>query len=266
MAKNNYCFFIDESGSATPNNFKQSSYFTLCGVLIGERSRAKLLKEFNELKVKYFGRKGFVIHQVSLRSDLKHKRKKEEAFASDLRKVLARNSFYVLFVSVDKYKAHNQSWIQSTVYKRTYNIFVANLVKFLIAKKINGKMYAEASSHTQDMYLYKSLFHYLANGIKKLGIKPADVKKHLTSLSFVTKINNDPEEQLADLFGICGKIQHEIDKGEIAEDFLDAIDRVIYDSMQRKLFKISNATKLSKRKLYKSIKPFYKLPETKKAG
>jgi len=254
-----YYIFIDESGWADVKTYKQSKYYTMCGLVISEGGRKTLKEELDQLKIKYFHNKSFILHSVKLKRKLKTE-ERIRAFANDLNKLLRQTPFYLLFVVVDKEKASKVSWINSTVYERCYRSLIGNLVKFLIAKGAIGHIHAEASSTEQDIHLYKSFFHYIAHGLDRLSISSDSVKQHLTTVSFVTKINNDPEEQMADLFGICGKINAQLEKGELKTEEMDPLDIVLYNSMQKRLFNIANAKNPKKVSLYKDINPFVKFP------
>lgn len=254
-----YCIFIDESGWADLKASKESPYFTICGIVINDLKREKLAKEWKELKVKYFKKSDYVLHKVDLKRDLKTQ-EKINSFSLDLDKLLKDHAFFLLLTIVDKQKAIKYSWQNQTVYKRSYRAIIGNLIKFLIAKDVAGKIFAEASNVQQDIFLYQSFFHYIANGIPASRILPKDVKKHLTAVSFVTKTNNDAEEQIADLLGACGKISSEIKKNNTTEDQLDPIDSVLYKTMARTLFRGNLATKAKKIQLYKSIEAMVILP------
>lgn len=254
-----YCIFIDESGWADLKASSQSPYFTICGIVIKDTNRVKLAQDWKKLKLKYFKKSDYILHKVDLRKDLGSKTK-ITSFSSELDRILKQHSFFLLLSIVDKKKAINFSWQNKTVYERSYRTIIGNLIKFLIAKNAIGKVHAEASNVQQDIFLYQSFFHYIANGIPALKIKPYDVKKHLTSVSFVTKTNNDPEEQIADLLGTCGRIASDIKNQRIIESSLDEIDLILYKTMKRTLFKGTTALKTSKIKLYKNIEAFAELP------
>lgn len=252
--------YIDESGTSDLKDHLQSPCFTLIGIVINKDSQEKLKTDFNELKRKYFGKKGFVIHGVNIRRDLKRNGKKLENFADDFQKLANKHSFFILSTSVDKEKAKKWSWMKGTVLKRSYRSILRNLVIFLIGKDAKGGIVAEASSTEKDIEIYKSFFHFIAHGISKLQITPTNVKEHLTSVSFVTKNNNDPEEQIADLFGICGKIEHQLRKKEIKPNNLDSLNKSLYEVWKKKLFHGKYARNKKKIKLYKSMESFKRLP------
>lgn len=259
-----YNIFLDESGNSDIKSYIDSPYFTICGVLISENTRSLVKKSFENLKRKYFKDKNYVLHSVKLRRKLRYiwiKTNKIviEDFAKDLDKVLRSHPFFLLLVTVNKEKAFKRSWDKKTLYDKVYRSIIGNLIKFLVARNAVGKMYSEACTVEQDIFLYKGFFHYLANGLDRIGITSEMVKSHLTSLSYVTKKNNDTEEQIADLFGSFGRIELEIKSGNKKVGELDAIDLVLYNRMKQQLFK-GNAVIGHKQDLYKEINSFVVMP------
>jgi hypothetical protein len=253
-----FCIFIDESGMANPRMHNVSPYFSLCGVVINEESRDKLKKAFEKLKITHF-KNNLILHSTNIRRMLKTE-DKIEAFAKDTEKVLGNFGFFLLYVVVNNEKAKKYSWTNKAVYKKAYREIIGNLIKFLIAKNAIGKIFSEASNVFQDISLYENFFHYIANGIPNLAISPADVKKHLTSISFVTKANNDTEEQIADLLGCMGRIKTEIDNKIKSEKNLDSMEKVLFKITNKYLFVGHDGAKGNKAKLYKSINSFASLP------
>ncbi len=253
-----FCIFIDESGMSNPKMYKVSPYFSLCGLVLNEASREKIKKDLDSLKLKYF-KKNIILHSSELRRLLKTK-EKIESFANDLGKILKGHSFFLLFIVVNNQKAKDYSWNSVAIYRKTYREIVGNLIKFLIAKDSTGVIFSEASNVSQDIALYQSFFHYIANGIPQLEIKPSDVKERLTAVNFVTKANNDIEEQLADLFACMGRIIIEIKNGTKKEADLDPIEKLLHEVINVNLFGKNNATNPKKAKLYTSINSFSVLP------
>lgn len=251
--------YIDESGTANPLNWKSSTYFTLCGLVTNNKNKEKLNTDLGNLKLKYFGKRSYILHGVNLEDHLGTSQKISN-FANDLKIFLNNSTFFLLYVSVNKEKAFKRSWKQKTILKRSYRKLIDNLIKFLIAKNSYGTICAEASNIEQDKYLYEAFFHFIVNGISRNSITAAEVKTRLTSLSFVTKNNNDAEEQLADLFGYYGLVHQEIKKGTMLESDLSPVQRVLYDQMKKRFFRDLSLSKERKGELYKQIIAFETLP------
>lgn len=250
--------FIDESGTSDVKSYETQPYFTVIGLVVSDSSRLKIKNDFEELKQKHFGSKGYVIHNTEIVRHLKTETRINN-FAADLKKFLCSHNFFIISTVIDKQKAFRLGWDKQTILDRSYRILFSNLLKFLIAKDLTGQIISEASNAEQDIFIYKNMFHYLVNGISNLNITPIDAKKHLTSVSFVTKLNNDPEEQMADLYGVCPRLNKEIiqDKNRIKK--LNPIQKVLLESFEKKLF-VGAAIKQNKKKLYKAINPLVELP------
>ncbi|HSW90256.1 MAG TPA: DUF3800 domain-containing protein [Patescibacteria group bacterium] len=228
-----YNIFIDESGTASPNSYQSSPYFTLAGVLINDLHGGKLKKELDELKLKYFGKKSYILHANEVKYHLKKRGKRLEDFSKDLDKLLNKCYFSLLFVTVDKKKAYSLGLDAVYVYRQTYTILLSNMLKFLSAKQMKGQIFAEASNSGQDLHLYNAFFHLIRRGIDRLAITHDQAREHLTCLSFVTKPNNDAEEQISDLFGFFGRLKMEIDRKVSKIDDLDPFEKVIYFQAQK---------------------------------
>lgn len=253
-----YSIFIDESGMSNPRTWKESPYFSLAGLMIGNSSRHKFKEDLEVIKQKYFKNKNFILHGAEIIRDLKSKNQ-VQAFSIDLKKFLKSHNFFLFFVNTNKEKAFNKGWASATVLTRSYKLIIANLIKFLIAKDYKGSICSEASYVEQDIYLYKSFFHYLSNGIERLSITSDDVKRHLTSISFVTKLNNDPEEQIIDLYGVCGKTHAQVLSKKVDPSNLNPLIQILYGSMQEKLF-IDKSKKPQKTKYFSQINSFIQIP------
>lgn len=255
-----YGFFIDESGSADPKTFAHSPCFTLCGILITAKNRRILKVLSDELKMKYFGSKKFIFHSAQLRFQLRRNNKSLSAFTNDFKAILQNCSFWVVFTVVHKKKAFDKGWDAIHVYQQSYKVLLANLLKFLYAKNIKGEIYAEASSASQDSYLYNAFFHLIRRGIERLGITNKLAKQYFTSLSYVTKPNNDIEEQLADILSMYGRLRMAIESNERLQDDLDCFEKLVYSIASKRLLAITNASNPKKVALYAQINPFKKLP------
>jgi len=256
--RTHYLIFIDESGTSDIKSYKNQPFFTLVGLVISSENRKKLNTDFQDLKQKHFGAKGYVIHNTEIVRHLKTPKKVQD-FAVDLGKFLQKHQFFVLYTNTNKEKAFRLGWVKVTTLNRSYRILLSNLLKFLIAKNLRGNIVSEASNPEQDIIIYKSMFHLLVNGIERLKILPKQAKQHMTSLSFVTKQNNDAEEQIADLFGPCPRIIKNIENKVMVEGDLNPIQKVLLHSFKSKLF-VGRAKKKNKLKLYKEINSGVELP------
>lgn len=256
-----YKIYLDETGMADPKTWDKAPFFTICGFVMHQKNRKDFAEDIENLKLRYFGKKAYILRGADIKRDLKRLKRSQQNFSKDLYSILIRYHFFLLYVVVDKEKAFKKSWDSTHIYKRSYRIILSNLTKFLIAKKYKGEVIAEASKPEQDIHIYKALFHLIANGIQRLTILHNEVKQHLTCLSFVTKLNNDPEEQMADLFGECGKLQMLLDNNLLLESDLDPLDKVLMKIFRQRIFKKhANIKQKRKLELYNNINPFKIIP------
>jgi hypothetical protein len=182
------------------------------------------------------------------------------AFLKDLLSLLSWAPLMINCVVIDKVEAKKKGWIQKDKFiKETSYSLLKNFILMTCAKgKVKGKIMIESSSE-KDPYYLKAFNHYLANGIKDTQVTQTDVKKALTSMTFVTKNNHDIESQLADLFAYAAKCQYlhstkskKVKKGSYEEKLVKIFDRKLY-SMDPKV-----STK--KQTLLKKVTSFLVLP------
>ena len=258
-----YYIFIDETGSSDPLKYETDPFYTVTAVLMSEKVKDKLSNELSKLKNKYFGSKNYVLHRNKIRSAIKHKNKDLKSFLKELTPILDMN-FYLFQVLVDQEKASSKkSWDKLHVYKQTYKILLGNIVKFSIARDVRSIICTEASSVSQDINIYESFFHYIANGIEYLGINPQTIKKHLTSLNFVTKINGDAGEQLADLFSKTPIDRYEIENNKKDKSSCNDLDLLLYQKSlirSNQLTIPSNCNNPLKKSIYPTITTFKIIP------
>jgi hypothetical protein len=250
-----YFTFLDEHGSADPKTYKADKYFVVTAVLSNPSVKDSISDNLENLKAKHFGKKSYVIHRTDLYKDIQKKSNMKD-FLTDLKSTL-NDTFVIFQVIVNKENAYKKGWVTKSVYRKVYRALLANITKFSVAKSVRNIICVEASSSGQDIIIYQNFFHFIANGIPTLKINPADVKQYLTSLDFVTKINNDAGEQLADLFSKSGKQKLQIEEGELSEKELKDLDLLLLNILEQKLFKQpKNCTNKTKLKIYPSINSF----------
>lgn len=258
-----YYIFIDETGNADPSNYKAEPFYTVTAVLMSEKIKERLSLELAKIKLKYFGNKNYILHRNKIKSALKYKKKSLDFFLKDLEPILNQD-YYLLQVLVNKEKGlYKKGWDKLYIYKQTYRILLGNILKFSIARDVRSIICTEASSVSQDINIYESFFHFIANGIDYLDITPQTVKNHLTSLNFVTKLNNDAGEQLADLFSKTPITKYKINQKIETESNLDKLDSLLYLKSlikTRKPILPTNCSNPLKKKLYPTITSFKIIP------
>lgn len=259
-----YYTFIDETGDPNPQKYQTEPFYTVTAIFMSEKVKEKINYELSNLKHKYFGSKDYVLHRVKIRSALKHKKKNLAEFVKDLKTVI--NLDYFLFqVLVNQEKTYRKGWDKQHVYQQTYRILFGNITKFSVARNVRNIICTEASSVTQDINIYESFFHFIANGINNLNINCDQVKNHLTSLNFVTKINGDAGEQLADLFSQIPIIKYKKNQNDqnYDDNFLDPLNLILLKTAEKKLLLPNipeDCKDLIKKTIYPKITTFKVIP------
>jgi len=104
-----------------------------------------------------------------------------------------------VIVVVNKKKAHNLKWTVADVYRNASNEMLRIFIEYLDTKNDQGQIIIESAGAKKDILFYKEYIYFLANGILSLGLDHKKIKQILTSISFVSKNNQDIEAQIADL-------------------------------------------------------------------
>lgn len=252
--------FIDELGSANPNNL-HSKIYVLCGIMVTAQSRDWLRIKADQIKFKYWDRTDFVFHsreidrKVGIFKNLKDK-KINDKFSEDLIKFLQDGHYQLFGVLVDKTKMP-KNWNEKTLYKKTADVIIKNFIFALLAQhNCRGRLIVESATAEKDFYYHKTAGVYLSNGFPGLKIDYQAVQNVLTEISFVTKKNFDIEEQLADLLVYGLKLKY--DKRPVKK--LSEYGKKLIKVVNSKLFKIQPNTGIKKKTLYSKIESFKILP------
>jgi len=251
--------FVDETGKSDFTH--QSKFFCLSAIVINERNREKLKNALESLKLKYFGSKQYVLHGSELRRKLKYSNKSELDFAKDLRTLVSPINFFALCTLTDKLQAKAGNWTKEVILEKSYSMILSNLIKFVVAKDYKGQIIAEASAHEQDLHLYRNFFKFMGNGIQRLNITSKDVKKHVTSIMYVTKQNEDCETQLVDLLAGVILLKYELKRKVKEVGDISGFELELLKILEDKLFVANiNCKDKRKKKLYSEITSYKKFP------
>jgi hypothetical protein len=252
--------FIDELGSASPKAVSSKLYI-LSGVMIPSQCREELKIKADQIKFKYWGRTNIVFHSREIgRKEGDYSILKDEHvhrdFTKDLMRFMDQSCFQLIGVIVDKEKMP-KSWNEKTVYKKTSSAIIKNFALALLAQRnCKGRLIIESATSEKDFYYHKASSRYLSIGIKDLKVSFKDIQKVFTEISFVTKKNQDIEEQLADLLAYGFKLKYEKKlKWELSE-----YETKLLNVLERKLFKMNPNTGIVKKRLYSKIDSFKIFP------
>jgi len=289
--KTSYTLSIDESGYSDPKTYKNSPVFVLSGCIVDDRNVASFREHFNQIKFATWKEKwpGVLMRSFNIglgrgvfielydfdKNGKRNPNIKMSIFCRDLRRFYKRNYFKLIICLIDKEKAVKTKtitlnkgkkkmkyiWSQELVYRLTYRNLLKNFLCFLVARDSSGKILAEASSDQQDIILYKEFFGLQSMGIPKLDISHDEVKKRITSLSFVTKHNKDPEEEIADAMGYAARLTFELKRKTRKEEDLNVYEKMIVQAFNRNLLNIATNRKDKRlKKISKIINSFTMIP------
>ena len=260
MAK--YCLFIDESGLTTPAYQPERPYI-LVGCAIDDDKRDILEQKANALKQRYWNRTNVIFHHSDLAksrgvfSIFKDKPERKTDFKKDLIHYLHTAPVNV-FVSIVNKEKIGPTWTNETLAKKTARAVFADYVSFLYTRNSpRGKIIIEASDSTKDKYYLDPFKYFLSPDCKHLDkdFLSRDIHEVITSITFVTKQNNDNETQIADILGYAAycRYKKELKGRQIAED---AYEGQLIKALDAKVFQPFPAMGPEKMKFAKKVKGY----------
>jgi hypothetical protein len=197
--------YLDESGTPDLENFNQNfPYFILSGFVVNEGQAEKLKIKADQVKFKYWGKTNIVLHsrEIGRRENdfsILKDPSVEQNFHKDLSVFLTSGGGRCVIVVVNKNKANKLKWTTADVYRNASKEMLKFFIEYLNAKNDQGQIIIESAGTKKDVLFYKEYIYFLANGISSLGLDHKRIKQILTSISFVSKNNQDIEAQIADL-------------------------------------------------------------------
>ncbi|OGM92917.1 hypothetical protein A2333_01960 [Candidatus Wolfebacteria bacterium RIFOXYB2_FULL_49_7] len=200
-----YKLYLDETGTPSLNGFNPGfPYFILSGFIVDEAQANNIKIKADQVKFKYWGRTNIVLHsrEIGRRENdfaLLKDPSVEKNFHKDLSQLLILNGGRSVLVVVNKDKAKNLGWKADDIYRNTSKEMLRFFIEVLHHKNDKGQIIIESAGTQKDVAFYKEYIYFLSNGIQSLGIDHHKMKKILTSISFVSKNNQDIETQIADL-------------------------------------------------------------------
>ncbi len=200
-----YRLYLDESGTPDLDNFNPSfPYFILSGVVVNEAQEERLKIKADQVKFKYWGNTSIVFHsrEIGRRENdfsILKDPNVEQNFHKDLSVFLTSGGGRCVIVVVNKNKAKKMNWTAADVYQKASKEMLNFFIECLDAKNDQGQIIIESAGTKKDIWFYREYIYFLANGISGLGLDHKRIKQILTSISFVSKNNQDIETQIADL-------------------------------------------------------------------
>jgi hypothetical protein len=259
-----YTLFIDESGNL---NIPNSRLYILCGCAIQESWKHDLKIHADQIKFKYWGSTDIVFHSREIGSNegdfsiFKGKEDLKKQFIKDLFFLLKKWPFMIFPVVVDKKRAEEINWDKDKIIDETAHQVIYNFIALLLTRgKVNGRIIIESSSAEKDRRYLSTFSYFLSPGAVELNVDHSKLREILTSISFVTKKNNDIEEQISDLFAYAAACKYEkeyTNKRFSKNGYEDSIVKIL----DTKLFQTPSRVNDIKKELFEKIDPFCVLPE-----
>lgn len=255
--------YIDESGTSSPT-YQPSFPYILTGIVV-EASKQKELKDiFNELKIKYWGKADIVLHSEDIGKNInecsifRSNGKLKAEFIDDLIDAIHRAPILCFHAIIDKTKI-SSTWQETTIIKKTGQSVIFNFLAYLLTRKtdVRSKIIIEASSVFKDAEYLKAFTVFLSPGNKLVDSDFPDfdiIKKSLTQISYVTKLNNDTETQLADILSYAASCKYREIMG--ASYSANSYKARICKVLDEKLFVMPTTVPVSKRAMLNKINSF----------
>jgi hypothetical protein len=112
------------------------------------------------------------------------------------------------------------------------------------------------------VHYLQELSYFLAPSCKEIDEdfqEHCDIKDVVTSITFVTKRNNDIETQIADIFGYAATCLFREERKE-AVFTKKSYEHAMISVLKQKLFKLHPQTGPTKRKFFSKVQPFLYIP------
>jgi len=265
---------IDESGNSSPT-YQPTHPYILVGCVIDAQKKDILASKANNIKNKYFGSSEVVLHSLDIAANAKDFKifkgnlALKNAFLNELLSLI-RTAPIVAFVAIiDKTKIRG-TWTEETVVRITARSVFFNFISFLYSRKKpkslvypKGEIIIEAATSTKDIHYLKAFSYFLSPACKYLDKdfgNANSVRKVISSISFVTKDNNDVETQIADLLGYAANCKYAKDiDGKVYPK--NSYEAKLISALEARLFKMPMATGTLKRKFFSKVNAFQIFPK-----
>ena len=259
-----YLLYVDESGTSSPK-FRPDFPYILTGVVIEQSKQDELKQIFDDLKMKYWRKTNVVLHSEDIGKNInecqifRNNSTLKNAFIEDLMAAIEGAPVLCFHAIVEKSKLP-PTWVETTVVKRTGQSVFFNFLTYLLTRPSGsrGKLIIEASSVFKDSEYLKAFTYFLSPGCKLIDADfPSfdEIKKRLTQISFVTKLNHDTETQIADILGYGAYCKYQQMNGASFSE--NSYKGKICKVIDKKQFTLPQNASESKKVFFRKIDPFH---------
>lgn len=198
--------FIDESGG--PHKNHPSKYFVLIGCIVEDNVQTELKIRADQIKYKFWNKTGVVFHseemgkKVGAYSQFATDPALSASFEKQILNFINTAPILICSAIIDKQEAYKIGWTEETVVRKAAESLMFDFLSFLYGSEgAHGRIVFESSAVLRDTYYLRAFNRYLDPSWERQNPHFQKVREHLTSITFVNKLNHDTEMQLADLFG-----------------------------------------------------------------
>lgn len=227
-----YNLFIDESGKLDLRSVDvKAPHFSLAGVIVHDNLKQPIKIRADRIKFKYWGKVDIVFHANEIRQQKSNFEIFSIAgskftiadFCSDFTNHFLNDNYKIGLVSINKVNylkknpgvAHavsklalarpGSNWEKQVIgtsnnlLKKAATELFTMYLDYLVKKDASGEVIMESSNDIQDMLIYSAYNKILTSGFPSFNMDSQAVRKRLTGISFVTKLNHNIESQLSDI-------------------------------------------------------------------
>lgn len=257
--------YTDESGVLNPQDI-QGDLYALCGCVISPDKLNCIEAQAEAIKYKYWKKKSIVFHSAEIAKNLgpysifKGNPQLKNIFFQDLYNLLNTAPITIFPVFFNKKAARERKWGYEKSLVTVAREFFKNYILYTLSRNdYKGKIIIESSDPNKDLSYLKTFSYFSEQGVPKVGVTGEEVRRKITSLSFVNKHNGDIAEQLADLFAYAAICKYQSDI--LKKNFLKkSYKRKISSILNSKLYRIHPNTGKKKKIILKEINSFPIIP------
>jgi hypothetical protein len=197
--KMEYILYLDESSK----KIDEKNFFCVGGVIINRQEyENKAIPKMNEIKNKYWGNNEIVWHYSKmLRNDGEFRIFKDAQirgnFWDDVRKYLYNIDYNAVGVYIDNTVFENFFGNKNLSYHLCVSEIINTYIYFLSERKSQGSIVFESRNGTDNKCVWDIYNKILNNGTTLFEKKT--VNKHLTTIGFINKKENNCGLQIADI-------------------------------------------------------------------
>lgn len=214
--------FIDESGKEHQSHY--SKYYILLGCIIEADEQQKLSIRADQIKYRYFKNTNVVLHGKDIANNsnefvvFSSNDKLKDEFLTEITQLIHSSPIKVTCCIVDKKRAYSIGWKHTAIIQNTADAILRDFLNFVYSyrqSRNQGIIIYEASGFEKDAEYLKAFNKVLTPGFEQRNPEFSDIRDHLTSVTFATKLNKDIECELADFLSYAAYKKYQLDHNQL---------------------------------------------------